>query len=129
MNKANRNHPWPRKGDRVYDYSRFNAEEYPDGVVAYIERDWSCPENSQVVVKFQQPLSIRRSPGQYLLEINGTLLWDARKPDFKAESYHYVWSGEEYSWGGETALVTYWSSDFEGNWSSHAGGSGSWELP
>jgi hypothetical protein len=121
-------HSWPRLGDAVHQQSREDHEEWPHGKVISIDRDYQDPEFSKALVLFKRPLTVKKTQGTDVLVYNDNILWDARDPGFKVNSLHYEYTGDEYSWGGETEIKEFWFSDFEGNWSSSDGGNARWEI-
>jgi hypothetical protein len=124
-------HDWPRKGDAVHQQWKEDHEEWPHGRVISIDRDYQDIEQSKVLVLFKQPLITRRTKGSFILIYNDNIFWDARKSKFFVilENPTYEYTGDEYSWGGETDIKEFWFSDFEGCWSSSQGGMARWEIP
>jgi hypothetical protein len=119
---------YPRTGDAVFQQSREDHEEWPHGKIISIDRDYGFPDNNEILVLFKRPVTTRRTEGTHVLVYNDDILWDARKPDFKVNSFQYEWTGDEYSWGGETEIKSFRQYDFEGNWSTSQGGNARWEI-
>jgi hypothetical protein len=134
----------PRRRETVYSQSRMDEASWPHGEIVNIERDKDCEENSEVLVMFKRPQEYRRTTGQHELTYKRCTTWSVKGlrgevqyndesgaqvcEDINHTQWSYVFTGEEYSFGGETELITYWFSDFEGNWDSSDGGMGRWDI-
>lgn len=128
----------PREGDRVYQQSRADQEEWPHGEIVMIERDWSNLDSSTALVKFFAHKNIIQQHGENVLVYDGSLHWKLDQgmvwtpendwSELDQSKFSYLFTGEEYSWGGCDDLKTIWFEDFEGNWSSSDGGNARWEI-
>lgn len=117
----------PAIGQRLYQQSRMDAGEYPEGTIINVMRDYECPDLSEVMVKFVNAATKGKS-GKYHLIYNGDILWDARRKDFKVNTIEYIYVGEEEDFPETLEFKTFYVSDLEGNWSSSDGGMARWEI-
>jgi hypothetical protein len=134
----------PRRRDTVYCQSRYDEARWPHGEIVNIERDYDCPENSEVTVMFQRPIEYKRTQGAFVLQYKGSSFWSIKGllgeieyydvsgvkvcEDIDRTQWRYIYTGEEYAFGGECELITYWFYDFEGNWDTTSGGMGRWDV-
>lgn len=129
---------WPPKaGDRVYQLSRDDQGLWPHGEIIYVDRDWSDREAGKCIVKFFRHANVIAMRGYNLLCYDGethwkivgkTILYDGKEEVLDTRKFSYVYSGEEFEFGGCDDLRTYDFDAFSGNWSSSAGGNNRWEI-
>lgn len=122
-----------KKHDSVYSQRRLNNGTWPHGRVLFIERDRECSDLSQVCVLYEKPSTIKPGNAQPVLVLDGETHWKAFSREDNLAYFRgkkeYIWIGEEYQFeDGCNETETYYLSDFEGCWSSSAGGNNRWEL-
>lgn len=121
------------KRDQVYSLRRFNNGMWPHGRILFIERDRQSSDLSQVCVLYERPVKLNTKSAVPVLTVNEEIHWKSySSADNLAYFYakkEYVWIGEEVEFeAGSSETETYFLSDFEGCWSSSAGGNSRWEL-
>lgn len=117
----------PRINERVYSQSRMDEGLYPDGTIVHVEKEWGDEDQSEVIVEFRRPSTIRHAGGRWVLVINDNIHWDARD-DLVIKSQRYEYLGQEYGFPESTDICSYRFYDLDGNWSSSSGGQARWEV-
>lgn len=126
----------PRPGDRVYQFSRADREQWPHGEILFLDKS-----SEDIVVHFYVPANVKRySRNDVILTYDGSRFWsfiDVQKGfirvqeevvTFDPSKFAYVNSAEELKWGGCNQYETFGFDQFEGNWSSWDGGNKRWEI-
>jgi len=130
-----RNHWPPRVNDWVYVQSRMDCQEHPHGqIIDVIRQD---KYTMDVLVRFFTPENRVHMRGENILRYGTDAFWKLQDGMVLTEGnwvkldhtqWNYVFTGEEYYWGGCDEIVEYSSDDFQGCWSTSAGGNNRWEI-
>lgn len=138
MGDYNHNTRRPRPGDLVFQESRIDLGLYPHGEVSHITRDKDCPDLSEVTVVFKKPKGSGSYKGHRLC-YDGSLHWriyygnlitvdGSEMQPVEFHKFGYLEFGQEENCSDEIGIETYLLTDFDGCWSSSAGGNARWEI-
>lgn len=126
----------PRVDDWVYVQSRADNLGYPHGQIVDVIRDYAY-DTMDVLVRFVSPVLYKREGGCNILRYGDDIYWSlqdghvltcGRWETIDHTKWNYVFTGVEYSYGGCDDLVEYSGDDFQGTWSTSAGGNNRWEI-
>lgn len=126
----------PREDDWVYSQSRADNLKYCHGQIVAVLKDYSYGD-LDLLVRYWAPVYTKRMGGSNILRYDqdihwrlqdGMILSNGEWSEIDHTKWNYVWTGTEYSYGGCDDLIEYNADDFQGCWSTSAGGNNRWEI-